>query len=179
VIVEPDGGAASSPRRLPQVGDFPATGPNALGSAAQRTFGWILDSILINGPLSLVLLPYLSIGDDGRITFDAPYWATVLPVVVFVIYQVAALAWRGQTLGMMATGIRLARYADGKRPRLDQAGIRQLLPAIFMLVPIVNLLTGVLGLMQYLILFSFLWDPSGLRRGWHDKASGTIVVRTR
>ncbi|MCX7621068.1 MAG: RDD family protein [Acidimicrobiales bacterium] len=173
------GGEIPAVPRLPKAEDFPASGRNALGRPVQRILGWIVDSILVNGPLSLVLLPYLSIREDGQISFDPPYWATVLPVVVFVVYQVAALAWRGQTLGMLATGIRLARYADGKRPRVYQAGIRQLLPAIFMLVPIVDLATAMLGSMQYLILFSFLWDPTGLRRGWNDKASGTIIVRTR
>ncbi len=168
-----------APRRVPQLADFPRSGPNALGSAGQRVAGWLLDSILINGPLGLMALPYLSIAEDGQLVFDPPYWVTVLPVVVFVVYQIAALAWRGQTLGMLAAGIRLARYADGKRPRLEQAAIRQLLPAVFMLVPTVSLGLALLGGVQYLILFSFLWDPSGLRRAWHDKASGTILVRTR
>jgi uncharacterized RDD family membrane protein YckC len=79
------------------------------------------------------------------------------------------VSWRGQTLGKIALRIRIVRMADGAIPTPAQAAIRFLLPTAVAAIPI-----PILSVVALLIYVSAVWDPQ--RRGYHDKASGTIVL---
>ena len=72
-------------------------------------------------------------------------------------------------------GLRIARYADGGRPDWGQAALRALLPAAGGAVCFALLQVSTFGLV--LVLASAYFLP--LRRGWHDVAGGTVVIRTR
>lgn len=80
---------------------------------------------------------------------------TFVPLGVFVLATVVGLVLAGQTFGMRVLGMRLDRLGGG-RPSLRSALVRQLL--LSLLIPAV------------------IYDADG--RGLHDKAAGTVLVRT-
>jgi uncharacterized RDD family membrane protein YckC len=79
------------------------------------------------------------------------------------IYAYFAYCWRrGQTLGMRSWKIRLVDAASGGAPSWRQVSVR-------FAVALLSWLAAGLG---------FIWaviDPAG--RAWHDRASGTRLVR--
>lgn len=177
-VTEPRPPAPRTPR-LPGPDDFPASGPHALATIWQRGAARALDELLLLMPVFLVLLvaePDLLLdpatsGSSSELVI--PVWITAVSVVIGVAYETALIAWRGQTLGKFALGIRVARYADGRRPDVGQAALRCLLPTAF------AVLCAAVGadVLALLIYFTALGSP--LLRGWHDIAGGTVVVRTR
>ena len=99
------------------------------------------------------------------------------------------VAWRGQTLGKAICRIRIVRTSDGDKPHLGQAIVRWAIPVaagVTMMIVAGMAVSGVRAdETRFLVLFaawapmyltSFL-DNDGRRRGWHDKAARTIVVR--
>jgi uncharacterized RDD family membrane protein YckC len=85
------------------------------------------------------------------VTFN--YWA----MLVWFVITVGAVSFFGFTAGMAALGIRVARL-DGA----TMVGPLRAIPR--------TLLTAV-------IIPAAIWDADG--RGMHDKAVGTVVLRTR
>lgn len=184
------------PRAGPSVDDFPATGRNALASPSQRTVSTVVDGMIALVPGLMVLVVVLAIRDSSIFTDqsirmgEAPSpeqeaditvafiwgWATTLGV--WVAYQVVALAVWGQTLGSVITSSRVARWSDGKRPDWHQAALRALLPAAFAsLFVSSNPFLWFLSWGWVVVFMAAFSNP--LRRGFHDLAAGTIVVRTR
>lgn len=159
------------PSEAPTVEDFPAHGVNAIASMGQRALGYLIDAVIVQLPFVLASVAALLAAPDPA-EYVTPWWAVAVQAVVFITYQTVLLAWRGRTVGCAAVGIRIARYGDGGRPTFSQAAIRCLIPGIFG----ANSLTA---LIEPLIPLTALLDQSGLRRAWHDKAAGTVVVRTR
>jgi uncharacterized RDD family membrane protein YckC len=88
--------------------------------------------------------------------------------LVAVVYEAALVAWRGQTLGKMATGV-LVQRLDGARPGMARSTLRAL-PWLLTLVPVV-----LLPLLPTVYLWA-LFTRDG--RGLHDLLAGTHVVRT-
>lgn len=78
-------------------------------------------------------------------------------LVAFLAQEFVLVAGGGATIGMLLAGLRVVRAADGGSPAALMVGIRTALLAL--LVPAV------------------IWDRDG--RGMHDRASGTVVVRSR
>lgn len=162
---------ASAPAKVPGPGDFPARGPNSLASVGQRALARLVDLAIVGLPALLLVVPFVHIDGDKAVA-DVPRWVGVVALAIAVSYEVVFIAWRGQTIGKWVVGVRVARYADGKKPTFSQSSLRSLLPACFLAIPVPVIDTG------WLVVFlSSLYHP--LRRGWHDKAGGTIVVRTR
>lgn len=153
--------------------DFPDVGLGSLASFGQRAGGMVVDLLPFYVALNLVVLRMAPSGTLAEI----PSWVSPAFDLGFVVVQVALLAIFGRTLGCFVAGIRVARYYDGGRPQFHQAMIRCLIPAgAGAMFDPVGL--GDLGLITELaIYFSALADP--LLRGLHDKAAGTIVVRTK
>lgn len=75
----------------------------------------------------------------------------------FLALEFVGVALAGQTPGMRALGIAVARLAGAERPGLGAAAIRTVLLAF--------------------VLPALLVDTTG--RGMHDRAAGTVTVRTR
>jgi hypothetical protein len=111
------------------------------------------------------------LGGEVRIE-DVPWWLLGVQVGVAVIYETVLIAWWGTTVGKWALGMRVVRYADGKRPDVTRASQRSLLPNMFAAVPI-----AFVSLLQWVVYGSSATHP--LRRGWHDRYAGTLVVRSR
>ncbi|MEO7060044.1 MAG: RDD family protein [Lapillicoccus sp.] len=77
------------------------------------------------------------------------------PLAVFAVENLALLTLTGSTFGQRLVGLRLQRLGGG-RPGVVQVVLRTLL--LCLAVPAV------------------IWDRDG--RGLHDKAAGTVLVRT-
>ena len=150
-------------------GQFPPTGPNSLASIGQRFLARLVDGVVLLGPLLALTLPYIEGGNTPSL--DQPLWAQFLGMLAIpVLYEALLIAWRGQTVGKATLGIRVARLVDGKTPTIGPSTVRVLLPVAVGNLPII----GILSLVIYLMAWA-----SPLRQGWHDRAAGTVVVRTR
>ncbi|WP_419848087.1 RDD family protein [Candidatus Poriferisocius sp.] len=137
-------------------------------------------------------------GEDLEAGSGIPITARVVvaDVLFFVpfLYEIAAVAWRGRTLGMRIEAIRVVSIKTGQAPSVTAAILRGalsicLFPLLYGLaIPIslgitysgwdpglidsVGQLVPVLWwLMVHLSVF---WSED--RRGWHDLISGTVVV---
>ncbi len=88
-----------------------------------------------------------------------------------VAYHTFFVARRGRTIGKMMTGLTVEGRDTREIPTWDRALIRALVPVVLGNVPnqfLAVALTVGLGV-------SILIHPE--RRGWHDRAAGTWVVR--
>lgn len=86
-------------------------------------------------------------------------------LVVRLIYHAAFVAFKGATPGKMACSIRVIDERTGGRLSFWRALGREL----------VLQLSGMLCLIGY---FSLFFDSLGLKRGWHDRAVHSRVVRS-
>lgn len=178
--------------RIPTADDFPDTGPNALAGFGQRAWARSIDATFIYFPLFFTAFVYSVLAAGGSfdlndpVTADpqaprqstlqlVPLWLIILLIALAVAYEVIAVAWTGQTIGKWVAGIRVARYVDGKKPTLEQAALRCLLPTLAGVATLV--LFDVMPAGALMVLLTAYFFP--LRRGWHDVAGGTVVVRTR
>jgi uncharacterized RDD family membrane protein YckC len=150
---------------------FPATGPNALARPWTRVVARLADTAIVSAPFLFLVAIVLTV--TGQLNEDEfPLWVWPLWAVLTVAYEVPLLAWRGQTVGKLALGIKVARLDDGRPPLWWQATLRIGLPAVIMSIPHPIGIVVASGLY-----FSSTWDPMG--RGGHDKAAGTVVVASR
>jgi uncharacterized RDD family membrane protein YckC len=90
----------------------------------------------------------------------------IIAAVLFVIYGMVMIGSRGQTVGMMAVGIKATRE-DGGVVSFGQAFARALVQVVMTYTVIVILLSDLWP----------LWDPK--RQTLHDKAVKTVVIRSR
>lgn len=114
-----------------------------------------------------------------RTIFESHYWwrvsalhITFIVVLVSVaLYELPLVALRGETIGKIFTKTRVVCIGNGRAPGWKRAGIRWIVLYLPLLaVPIIGVLVFLLTAA------SPLFDPQ--RRGWHDKAAGTVVVPT-
>ena len=139
----------------------------ALASVGQRIGGALVDGLLTS---MVVVVPLLL----GMVTVDdlqqglPPGWAFTL-LVLGALYTVAPTALWGQTLGKVAVGTRVVAEADGSRPGWRRSSIRWGLVGLVGRVPYVGIFVSLV------VTASLVLDVR--RRGLHDKAAGTIVVR--
>lgn len=103
-------------------------------------------------------------------------WQTFAAVLlVSAVYEISLVAWRGQTLGHMAAGIRVRRSTDDRAPDLASSAVRWFVKQVGSLVGAVPVL-GFLGSIFTLVNYLFpLWDK--LSQALHDKAARTYIVR--
>ena len=87
------------------------------------------------------------------------------------IYETVMVAWRGQTLGKMLMGVRVARYSDGQTPIVTEAAVRYAVPTLPLYIPYIGQIAWI-GVYLSAI-------PNARKQGFHDKAAGTVVVRSR
>ena len=91
-----------------------------------------------------------------------------LGLVTVFLYELPLTALRGQTVGKMLTSTKVVRAADGQVPGWGKASARWAVLYLPLLIPIVGVPVALL------VVASPLFDAR--RRGWHDKAAGTVVV---
>ena len=163
---------APAPRVPTDPDHFPATGPNSLAPLPHRLAARMIDLLVVGIPVAIVAIAVVEVRDGAIDPESVPWWLLVVQVGLAVVYETVAVALFGTTLGKWALGLRVARYADGRRPDTGRAAQRALLPNVFAAVPLVFVAIG-----QWVVYASCAFHP--LRRGWHDRYAGTLVVRSR
>lgn len=152
--------------------DFPPSGPNSLASIPQRAGARAIDLLIVTVPVVLVMIGFVDIV-DGEVTLDrVPVWIGLVQVAVAVAYETVLVSTWGTRVGKWVLGLRVAHIGDGSRPDAGRAAQRSFLPNMFSAIPI-----GIVAALQWVVWGSSVMHP--LRRGWHDRYAGTIVVRSR
>lgn len=106
---------------------------------------------------------YFAFSDpDANLAFFAAFLPSIWALFGLWLLGYTVLQWRGGTPFMRSGGIRLVRASDGA-------------PLGFWSVVLRNVVWA-LGASIIVGYFSPLFDGSGRRRGWHDKAAGAFVV---
>ena len=140
-----------------------------LATIGQRVLARLVDVLVIGAPVLLLVLATSEINEDAG-TVRTPLWAQLVSTGVSALYEVVLIRRRGQTVGKQALRIKVVRVTDGQPPDWTASIMRYLLPLLPALIP----LPGVFLLSPVIYLVAII-DP--LRRGWHDRAAGTIVVK--
>jgi uncharacterized RDD family membrane protein YckC len=143
-----------------------------LASIGQRAVARIIDTALVAVPLSVITIVWFSETSDGEISVDAPIWLVALFFAIDLTYEVTMVRLLGRTIGKILLGIRIVRIPDGTNPDWGQSGVRYLLPGVADAIPV--WFSGVFAIGIYV---TAMFDP--VYRGIHDKAAGTLVLRTR
>ena len=134
-------------------------------------FGLRLLAMVADGVLITILLVALGI-------ILVPLGLEDLELLIIPAYFIYLTVKKGQTFGKMVVGLKVVSYT-GERPRLRQVVIREtyrfgllLLAPVLAVVPLIAWLILAVLIMGHV---SVAFDP--LKRGWHDRLSGTLVVR--
>jgi uncharacterized RDD family membrane protein YckC len=149
-----------------------------LASYGRRLGGWLIDWVILAVASSIILLPFgglvhttnvyaaNGISTSHSVSFHVSGWGLALHAVLIVGYGTLLCgSSRGQTVGMMAVGVRAVDQAAGTPIGHGRAFGRALLEYVLALV---------LFLPWVLDMLWPLWDSQN--QTLHDKASRTIVV---
>lgn len=101
---------------------------------------------------------------------EGVFLSALLIALASLLYDPLLIAIRGQTVGKKAAGIRVVRADNGELPSWGQSFGRWAVPGLLLAIP------GAGYVLAALCFASLTWDRS--RRGWHDRAAGTVVVKT-
>jgi uncharacterized RDD family membrane protein YckC len=144
-------GPGQEPPKWPGEGmGLPKTGPGSVAGRGARLAAFLLDLVVASLVTSLFVELDVARPEVMR-TFNA--WA----VLVWFLISVGAVSLFGFTAGMFALGIRVVRVDGAQLVGPVRAAARAVMTAV--------------------ILPAALIDANG--RGLHDRAVGTVVVRTR
>jgi uncharacterized RDD family membrane protein YckC len=88
-------------------------------------------------------------------------------ILLTFLYEWLFIAFKGQTLGKMAMGVKVVRQDNGGVPGLGKSFLRQLIPALGSAV------CWIVGLLTYISVF---FDNSGRNQTWYDKAAADYVI---
>ena len=146
---------------------FPGALPASMG---KRVLAYVIDGAVatVLGGAFLVAgtVQMLDAARAGRMSVPA---LTVVGSVVLLalgLFQWWYQAERGYTIGKRAVGLRTLAADTGRPVGLGRILVRYLVVAAGTLV---------VGVGQLVVYASPLFDPTGRRQGWHDKAAGTMV----
>ena len=173
----PGGDAYANPQAVTGWANLGSGGTVELASAGARLGARVLDSIIMI--VGYVILLVIGIGaavgaswgseEASALSVGAIVATVLLIAIVGILYEVTMIALKGQTLGKMATSIKVVRADNGQVPGWGKSIGRWIIPVALAFIPVVG---WILSLLVYL---SLLWDK--IRQGWHDKAAGTLVVK--
>ena len=170
------GGQAYSNPAMTGWANLGTGGTVELASPGARLGARILDVVIVS--VAFIILAALGVtaaigGSDSEEASAFAVGAIVVSVLlgaaIGLLYEVTMIATRGQTLGKMATSIKVVRADNGLVPGWGKSIGRWIIPALLPIIPFVG---WILSLLVYI---SLLWDRA--RQGWHDKAAGTLVVK--
>jgi uncharacterized RDD family membrane protein YckC len=116
----------------------------------QATFGLRLFAFLVDGLLA-DLISVISGHRPGHAGYG------LISYVAFLVIELVFVSVAGQTPGMRLAGIAVVRAGDGGRPRVHWVLVRTLLLAV--------------------VIPALIPDSTG--RPLHDRAAGTVMLRTR
>lgn len=167
----PSGRDYSNPQGMTGWATLGVGGTVELAGPGARLGARILDVlIMIVGVIVLAAIGIAgATGMDDSGTVATLLVTTLLASIIGILYEVTLIATRGQTLGKMATKIKVVRADNGMVPGWGKSFGRWIIPLVVSLVPFVG------WLLSLLVYISLLWDK--VRQGWHDKAAGTLVVK--
>lgn len=151
---------------------FPITGPGSRPPIGPRAIARIIDMVPMFAVFTLAALQWVEIGSDNSVDVSkVPLW--LFPAVQFfdIAYQTIAVAVWGRTIGKWIMGLRV-EDPYGAKPGWWRAAVRVLIPDVAAMIPLIG---GTL--MSAAVYLTAIWSP--LRQGLHDRAAGTIVVRSR
>jgi uncharacterized RDD family membrane protein YckC len=170
------------------VGPIPGGGPAPsvnvpYASWAPRVGGYLIDSVIFLVVLGLLFLFFRhSHSLDVRLMARRGPGRRHVSAVPFLITGVLYVAYgtlrcgspRGQTVGMMAVGVRAVRQGSLGVLGYGRALGRAVVEGVFRLIELLFFVLGVIWLLD--MLFP-LWD--GQRQTLHDKVAGSVVLRLR
>lgn len=172
-LTAPDGSPISGWRPAP------AAPPIARADLVPSNYGRRVVAFLIDGVIGvlfwlvvttpLTLLGVIDVQTNG-LTFSATGISVLLlllPALLVPLANLVLQAFLGFSLGMLVMGLRLVNVHRLGRPGLGWMIVRGL---------VVYAASLVLGLGQFVVYLSPLWDPQRLGRGWHDKAAQTWMI---
>ena len=181
-----------APQSTATQGRFPPPAPFGTWQAevpyatwAIRLGGWLIDFVIFLVPLVLFFVLFrhthtLEVHLMARRGSQVRRHISALPFlltgVLYVIYgTVLCGGARGQTVGMMAVGVRAVRDEQGHgQLGYGRAFVRALFEGVLRLIDLLSFLLGVLWLLD--MLFP-LWDRKS--QTLHDKVAGSVVLRLR
>jgi uncharacterized RDD family membrane protein YckC len=140
-----------------------------LAPIIRRIGGFAIDQVIVALPVVIVVVAS-GFKPSDTVTSQSLVAFTIAMTAVALVYQTVMIALLGRTVGKLALGTRVVRSTDGTRPGWTEAVMRALLPLSLGAIPSVGL---------FLVVFAYsltMWNP--LRQGLHDRAAGTLVVRT-
>jgi uncharacterized RDD family membrane protein YckC len=155
------------------------TAPQTFGSGAalpaeaihvtgRRVVATIIDGLIFGAVYWLLALAFGDIrteGESANWVSNLPAWVSVLYGLFVLGYFILLEGYRGQTVGKMATGIKVVSEATGRTPPgIAAAAIRTVLRIID-------------GLFSYLVAFIVVL-ASSKRQRLGDMAAHTLVVRS-
>ena len=172
----PPGPPAHSPQAATGWATLGTGGAVELAGPGGRLGARIIDTVIMGVVIFILLIAGIAsaIGfsggeEESAAAVGAFVAFAIVAVVIGVLYEVTMIATKGQTLGKMATRIKVVRADNGLEPGWGKAIGRWIIPAALGFIPFVG---WILSLLVYL---SLLWDK--VRQGWHDKAAGTLVIK--
>ncbi|MBV9455309.1 MAG: RDD family protein [Rubrobacter sp.] len=131
----------------------------------RRVLAILVDGVVLGIPFWLIssLFGTTSATNGGTPSASMSGMATLLYVVIFLLYYILMEGYLGQTLGKMLLGIKVVREDNDGVPGLGAATIRTLMRIID-------------GLFAYLVGFIAVMT-SAKRQRLGDRAAHTLVVR--
>lgn len=142
----------------------------SVSGAFRRLFARICDWVIVGVPTFVVvgLATGWSTQDDFADEVNERRWYGLLVLAVFIAYETFMLSSRGRTLGKQLLGIGVLALGDGRFPSTARSLVRA----------VVYHVAGTACCIFWLVdvLWQF-WDQP-YRQCVHDKAAGTVVVRT-
>jgi uncharacterized RDD family membrane protein YckC len=133
----------------------------------RRVIATIIDGLIFGTVYWLLTLVFGDIRTEGEAAnwaSNLPAWASVAYGLFVVGYYILLEGYLGQTIGKMATGIKVVTEATGATPGVGAAAVRTVLRLVD-------------GLFSYLVAFvTALTSDKRQRLG--DMAANTLVVRT-
>ncbi|MGX1886051.1 RDD family protein [Streptomyces sp. NPDC055287] len=96
------------------------------------------------------------------------FGAIVVIFVATLLYEWLMISFLGATVGKMALGLKVVKENTGQVPGIGGGFIRWIIPMVGAIL---------CGIGQLLVYLSPFFDNSGKLQGWHDRASGTLVIK--
>lgn len=140
-----------------------------LAPIIRRVGGLVIDQVLVALPIMCVVIA-LGFRPSDTVTSKSLLVFNIALTSVAFVYETLMIALAGRTVGKIALGTRVVRLVDGGRPGWSESAMRALVPLSLGAIPRIGVFLGV-------FVYSLaMWNP--LRQGLHDRAAGTLVVRT-
>ena len=133
----------------------------------RRVVATLIDGFIFGGAYWLLALAFGDLRTEGEAAnwiSNLPAWASVAYGLFVIGYYIGLEGYLGQTIGKMATGIKVVTEATRANPGVAAAAIRTVLRLVD-------------GLFSYLVAFITVLISSKRQR-LGDMAANTLVVRT-